>query len=115
MSVRRSRIVAIGTAVAVMAGLGVPGPEPAAAATICNRYCDGRDAALAGGDRTPVRSTLYGRTFTLHVDDANSMGWSTIAGGRAGDETWLDRSFDGGRTWAGNSRLGDTVVPAGAT
>ncbi|MCO8273645.1 glycoside hydrolase family 76 protein [Actinoplanes sp. TRM 88003] len=114
MSVFRGRILAAGTVVAVAAGVLVA-PSPAAAATVCNRFCDGRDAAQAGGDRTPVRSTLYGRTFTLHVDDANSMGWATIEGGKAGDETWLDRSFDGGRTWAGNSRLGNTVVPAGAT
>ncbi|WP_249998623.1 glycoside hydrolase family 76 protein [Actinoplanes sp. M2I2] len=89
-------------------------PGSAAAAVVCNRYCDGRDAGLAEGDRTPVRSTLYGRTFTLHVDDAGSMGWASVAGGRADDEVWLDRSFDGGRTWAG-SPLGRTAVPAGAS
>nr|WP_255644939.1 glycoside hydrolase family 76 protein [Actinoplanes polyasparticus] len=115
MSVRWGKIVAAGTAAAVTAGvLVVAGASPAAAATVCNRYCDGRDAALAGGDRTPVSSTLYGRTFALHLDDADSMGWASLAGGRAGDEVWLDRSFDGGRGWSSGSRLGATAVPAGA-
>ncbi|MCY1136610.1 glycosyl hydrolase [Actinoplanes sp. Pm04-4] len=103
------------TAGAIVAGILVGTAAPASAAVICNRYCDGRDAGQAGGDRTPVRSTLYGRIFTLHVDDANSMGWGSIDGGQAGDEVWLDRSFDGGRTWASGSRLGGAVVPAGGT
>ncbi|WP_250036361.1 glycoside hydrolase family 76 protein [Paractinoplanes maris] len=115
MPVRWNQIAAIGTAVAAVAGPLPASAAPAAAAVVvCNRYCDGRDAALAGADRTPVSSTLYGRTVTLHVDDADSMGWASLAGGRAGDEVWLDRSFDGGRTWAAGSRLGSTAVPAGA-
>src|SRR5690606_1580768 len=46
-------------------------------------------------------------------DDADAMGWASIANGGPGDEVWLDRSFDGGRTWHSGSRLGNTVVPAG--
>ncbi|TDV47775.1 glycoside hydrolase family 76 protein [Actinophytocola oryzae] len=84
-------------------------------AVICNRYCDSRDPALAGSDREPVSSTLYGRRFSLHVNDNDAMGWAAVTGGSPGDEAWLDRSFDGGRTWGSGSRLGAVRIPAGST
>ncbi|MDQ7905574.1 glycoside hydrolase family 76 protein [Phytohabitans sp. ZYX-F-186] len=99
-------------AVAVVTGqLAFAGP--AAAATICNRYCDGRDPALSPTDRQPVSTTIYGRRIVLHFDDTDAMGWASIETGNPGDEVWLDRSFDGGRTWAAGSRLGNTAIPAG--
>jgi len=61
-----------------------------------------------------VTSTLFGRNFKVHVDDNDAMAWGSVENGQPGDEVWLDRSFDGGRTWSGGSRLGDTVIPAGA-
>jgi predicted alpha-1,6-mannanase (GH76 family) len=82
-------------------------------ATICNKYCDARDPALSPGDRSPVSATVFSRTIRLHFDDADAMGWASIENGTPGDEVWLDRSFDGGRTWASGSRLGNTAVPAG--
>ena len=88
-------------------------PEAGAAATICNRYCDARDPALATGDRTPVSAGVSGRTVVLHLSDADPMGWASIEQVRPGDEVWLDRSFDGGSTWADGSRLGATVAPPG--
>jgi predicted alpha-1,6-mannanase (GH76 family) len=60
-----------------------------------------------------VSATVFSRTIRLHFDDADAMGWASIENGTAGDEVWLDRSFDGGRTWASGSRLGNTAVPAG--
>jgi glycosyl hydrolase family 76 len=81
----------------------------AAAATVCNRYCDGRDAALAPADRVPVTASIYGRVVKTHINDTDAMGWATIENGQAGDEVWLDRSFDGGRGWASGSKLGDTT------
>jgi hypothetical protein len=86
-----------------------------AAAVICNRYCDGRDAALSPADRQPVSSTLYGRRFVLNVNDNDAMAWGTVAGGQGGDEVWLDRSFDAGRSWADGSRLGNVAIASGAT
>jgi hypothetical protein len=82
-------------------------------AVICNRYCDGRDPALAPGDRVPVTATIYGRQVTLHFNDTDAMAWAAIGSGNPGDEVWLDRSFDGGRSWASGSRLGATSIPAG--
>jgi predicted alpha-1,6-mannanase (GH76 family) len=84
-------------------------------AAICNRYCDGRDPALAPSDREAVAATLFGRRFALHLDDTDAMGWAAVSAGSPGDQVWLDRSFDGGRTWGAGSRLGVTTTPAGAT
>ncbi|MEV6413008.1 glycoside hydrolase family 76 protein [Kribbella sp. NPDC051718] len=82
-------------------------------ATICNKYCDARDPALSPGDRSPVSATIFGRTLRLHFDDTDAMGWASIENGNPGDEVWLDRSMDGGRTWSGGSRLGNTAIPTG--
>ncbi|GAA1607702.1 glycoside hydrolase family 76 protein [Kribbella karoonensis] len=105
----------------LIAPLGAPLPAPAETppvnmstqATICNKYCDARDPALAPKDRTPVSATLFGRTITLHLDDDDAMGWASIDNGNPGDEVWLDRSMDGGRTWSDGSRLGNTAIPSG--
>ncbi|MET0414984.1 MAG: glycoside hydrolase family 76 protein [Actinoplanes sp.] len=86
----------------------------AQAATICNRYCDSRDPALAPADRVPVSGSLYGRSFKVHVNDTDAMAWASIENGQPGDEVWLDRSFDGGRSWPDGSRLGAVTIPAGA-
>ncbi|WP_433166631.1 glycoside hydrolase family 76 protein [Kribbella sp. CA-247076] len=81
-------------------------------ATICNKYCDARDPALSSGNRAPVSTTLLGRTIALHLDDADGMGWASIEHGRPGDEVWLERSMDGGRTWT-DDRLGNAAIPSG--
>ncbi|GIJ45091.1 glycosyl hydrolase [Virgisporangium aliadipatigenens] len=80
-------------------------------APICNRYCDGRDPALSPGDRAPVSATLYGRRFVLHFDDADGMSWASLDTGNPGDQVWLDRSFDGGRSWTEVTRA---TVPTGS-
>jgi hypothetical protein len=76
-------MAAVGVAVAVTVGvltqIGI-GASTAAGTAICNKQCDGYAAANAAGDWAPVKSTLYGRTFTVHVDDSNSMAWATVAG-----------------------------------
>ncbi|MET0493017.1 MAG: glycoside hydrolase family 76 protein, partial [Actinoplanes sp.] len=101
--------------VAATALLQVQTGTAAQAATVCNKYCDGRDPALSPADRVGASGTLYGRTFKVHVNDTDAMIWASVESGQPGDEVWLDRSFDGGRTWSGDSRLGATVVPAGNT
>ena len=112
MSKSLRRLAAL--AVVLTAAVLLHAPAAMAATVICNRYCDGRDPALATADRQPVSSTLYGRTFRLHVNDIDAMAWGSIDNGSPGDEVWLDRSFDAGQTWADGSRLGDTTIPAGA-
>jgi len=72
----------------------------------CDVVCDGTDAAV--GDNQPVApTTLSGRTIALHIDN-RGMAWGTIANGVAGDEIWLDRSWDAGASWPGGSSLGRT-------
>lgn len=101
--------LSVGVAVNLSATAG-----PAAAATaVCNKFCDARDPAQSPQDRVPVSATLSSSSITLHLDDADAMGWASIDNGAAGDEVWLDRSMDGGRTWGSGSKLGDTRTPAG--
>ncbi|MGX9885203.1 glycoside hydrolase family 76 protein [Streptomyces sp. NPDC002276] len=84
--------------------------------TVCDTLCDGTSAGQAAGDDQPVPSTtLYGRTIRLHVDQKNATAWGSIDTGGAGDEIWLDRSWDGGATWPDGSSLGRTSTPSGAT
>jgi predicted alpha-1,6-mannanase (GH76 family) len=82
---------------------------------VCDAVCDGAGAATAVGDSQPVpEATLGGRRFGLHID-TRGLAWATLASGRAGDEVWLDRSWDEGASWPGGSSLGRTSVPAGAS
>jgi predicted alpha-1,6-mannanase (GH76 family) len=82
---------------------------------VCNAYCDTRDASLASGDSQPVPATsINGRPITLHID-TNGMAWGQITGGQAGDEVWLDRSWNEGSSWPDGSSLGRVSIPSGAT
>jgi len=73
--------VGIVSSLSLLIALGAPLPAPAETppvtmttqATICNKYCDGRDAALAPADRVPVSAGLYGRVFKAHVNDTDAM------------------------------------------
>ncbi|WP_371543431.1 glycoside hydrolase family 76 protein [Streptomyces sp. NBC_00554] len=102
-------IAALALLIPLTTGVATAAPK----ATICNKYCDARDPALSPGDRQPVTATIYSRTLTLHFDDTDAMGWASISNGSPTDEVWLDRSFDGGRTWSSGSKLGDTTIPSG--
>ncbi|MGO1052084.1 glycoside hydrolase family 76 protein [Crossiella sp. CA198] len=99
------------TAALIAATLLTMTPPAHAAATVCNRHCDARDPALAPQDRAALDVTLFGRRISLHFNDTDAMGWAALDAATSGDEVWLDRSFDGGRTWT--PRLGNTAVPAG--
>lgn len=76
--------------------------------------CDGADPATAAGDEQPVPgTTLFGRAISLHMDQRNGMAWGVIDNGGAGDEIWLDRSWDEGVSWPEGPSLGRTSVPSG--
>jgi len=92
----------------------LPAGQAHAASAICNNYCDGRDPSAAPSERVPVSTSIYSRSIQLHIDDNDAMGWASIDNGNPGDEVWLDRSFDGGATWASGSKLGDTSTPSGS-
>ncbi|GAA3552665.1 glycoside hydrolase family 76 protein [Amycolatopsis ultiminotia] len=96
-------------------GVSTKPRTPADNATICDQYCDGRDPALAPSDRIAASATAAaGRNLELRMDDGEDMGWAVITDGDAGDEVWLDRSFDGGRSWTSGSKLGDASTPSGS-
>lgn len=81
--------------------------------TVCAAACDG--GGSASGDTRPVpATTLNGRTIALHTD-SSGMAWATIDGGTAGDEVWMDRSWNSGASWPDGSSLGRLGVAAGAT
>jgi hypothetical protein len=80
--------------------------------TVCDVRCDRTDAGQADGDLQPVPATsLSGRVIRLHTD-RNAMAWATIEAGGAGDEVWLDRSWDAGATWPDGSSLGRVTTTA---
>ena len=86
-------------------------------ASLCDKFCDGRDPAQAAGDRIGATDSFdSGVVVRLHFDDADNMAWASIDGGTPGDQAWLDRSFDGGYDWSPyGSRLGNTSIPNGET
>jgi predicted alpha-1,6-mannanase (GH76 family) len=81
----------------------------------CDAVCDGTATSTAVGDTQPVGATsISNRQIALHFDN-RGMAWATIANGAAGDEVWLDRSWDEGATWPDGSSRGRTSTPAGQT
>ena len=77
--------------------------------------CDGTDASAAQSDTQPVPETsISGRRIALHIDN-RGLAWATIGNGAAGDEIWLDRSWDEGASWPGGSSLGRVSTPVGST
>jgi predicted alpha-1,6-mannanase (GH76 family) len=111
---RRRGLWRLAAVVLPVVGFLVPtAPAHAANTTVCNIYCDTRDPSLAAGTRQAATVTVSGRVITLYIDDPDDMAWAAITDGAPGDTTWLDRSFDGGQTWASGSQLGDTTIPSG--
>ncbi|MFD0019852.1 hypothetical protein [Streptomyces sp. NPDC058382] len=90
-------------------------PAHAAVPSVRDTYRDARDPEYATGDRVPVRAADEGGTIALLLPDNDVMGWASVDGGQSGDEVWHDRSFDGGVSWTGGSKLGDTRTPSGPT
>lgn len=74
---------------------------------------DGSDPVHAqSGERVAATASVWGRSIRLHLSDADNAGWASIDDGDAGDEAWLDRSWDNGLTWDG--RVGKTKIPNGS-
>jgi predicted alpha-1,6-mannanase (GH76 family) len=109
----RTAGMAVALLMSLAAGLGVA-PPAGANSSVCNIWCDVRDPALARGDRQPVSATVWSRQIVLHVSDPDDMTWASIDNGSPTDEVWLDRSWDGGQSWADGSKLGDTFIPSGS-
>src|SRR2546421_4573462 len=83
--------------------------------SICSASCDGTPGGNGTGDNRPVPgTTLNNRGITLHFDN-QAMAWAAIANGTAGDEVWLEPSWDAGVSWPGGSSLGRTSITTGST
>lgn len=81
---------------------------------ICNTHCDGMDASQVSDDaRVVATSIINGREIRLIISDTDNMGFALIVNGSAGDEVWLDRSFDASLTWDDGSLLGFATIPSG--
>ena len=82
--------------------------------TICGTYCDGTPAAPAAPYREADSAGIQGRLVRLSIDDTDRTAFADISNGDPADEVWVDRSWDGGRSWDG--KLGRTGIPrAGVT
>ena len=82
--------------------------------SVCATQCDGTSSSGAGGYSPVPDTTLSGRDISLHVT-SSGMAYASISGGAAGDQVWMDRSWDGGASWPDGSSEGRVTVPSGAT
>lgn len=83
--------------------------------SVCASRCDGVSSSGSTGNYSPVPDTsLSGRDISLRVD-SGGMAWASISGGAAGDEIWMDRSWDAGASWPDGSSKGRVSTPAGST
>ena len=78
-------------------------------------WCDGTNPNSwnARFFTTPRSTTLYGRTIELRYSTEHRCAWGRIRNGSPGDDIWVDRSFDGGRTW--QPQLGHREINTGTT
>lgn len=82
---------------------------------ICQDLCDGDSSANARNPRSPYSTSVFGREIRIQVSDESNVAFGSISNGQPGDEVWLDRTWDGGLTWASGSRIGNARIPAGRT
>jgi hypothetical protein len=95
---------------ALLAGFVAVPTTATADVGVCFLSCDTLDPSRAAQEIFPVpEKNLNGRRLVLHVSDVDGMAWGSIDDGVAGDAVWLDRSWDGGRTWEG--LLGRASIP----
>jgi hypothetical protein len=48
---------------------------------------------------TPKLTYLWGRKIELRANRSQVCAWGRVSDGNSGDLVWVDRSYDGGRTW----------------
>jgi hypothetical protein len=109
-----ARTAAIGlTAVAALvvpltgpAHAAAPATSVAAAAT-----CDGKSPSSAPSPTTKRTTTVHSRVIELRYSAKLRCAWGRISNGSVGDEIWVDRSSDGGKTW--ESKLGRRTISSG--
>ena len=116
VDIRMNRFLTLGALLLVVGcerGAADDGSDIAGSTADVSAEGDGNDPKTASAGRVAGSSEVWGRRVELHMSDADNAGWGSIESGEAGDEAWLDRSFDGGKTWSGGSKLGKTKIPNG--
>jgi len=68
------------------------------------------DNCTTANAKTVHSNTVHGRKIELRANGSETCAWGRITGGQVGDEVWVDRSTDGGRTW---QQLGYTKITSG--
>lgn len=82
------------------------------AQNICQNVCDGDGSESAVNPRSPFSTSVFGREIRIHISDESNVAFGSISNGQAGDEVWLDRSWDGGLSWSSGSRIGNSQIPS---
>ncbi|MET9373832.1 NlpC/P60 family protein [Streptomyces sp. NPDC002992] len=72
--------------------------------------CTDGSAPDSAGARSPRTATVWGRSIELRYSDTTECAWGRIGNGSVGDEVWVDRSVDGGKSW---DKLGYTRITSG--
>ncbi|MGW0390472.1 NlpC/P60 family protein [Streptomyces sp. NPDC003042] len=88
---------------------GVPDCGATSGGSTPPRCTDGSTPTSTGA-RSPRTTTVWSRTVELRYSDTTECAWGRISNGSVGDEVWVDRSVDGGRSW---DRLGYTRITSG--
>jgi hypothetical protein len=57
------------------------------------------DGCGTTGAHTVKSTGIYGRTIELRATSNQACAWGRISYGSVGDLVWVDRSYDGGRSW----------------
>lgn len=100
--------LAVGALVAPAARAAPGTPAPKAFG-----WCDGKDPNQFLPALTKVPRRYAGRGVELRYDPKSRCAWGRIIDGQPGDHIWVDRSFDGGRTWQG--LLGYNTIRTGSS
>ncbi|CAG7836175.1 unnamed protein product [Allacma fusca] len=80
---------------------------------VCQAFCDGEDSGRATLVRNATKETFSGRILTLSISESLDMAFASLERAEVNDQVWLDRSFDSGKNWEDDSKLGLKTVPAG--
>ncbi|MBZ3906064.1 NlpC/P60 family protein [Streptomyces griseiscabiei] len=76
-----------------------------------NTSCGDGTEPNGSGAWTAKSTIVWGRTVELRYNSTTACAWGRIIGGTIGDEIWVDRSADGGKTW--DPMLGYAKITSG--
>jgi len=101
--------LALLVAAAVVAGLAVGASLLGGSTTPGVTAAAAPPAELPAAYREADDTVVLGRDLRLNIDDTDKTAFAVLSRAEPTDQVWLDRSWDGGRTWEG--KVGATRVP----